>query len=390
MKIRIVGGGPAGLYFAILMKQAYADWDVVVHERGPRDATWGFGVVFSDRALEFLSADDPGMYDYLTPAMQTWNDLTIVHSGVRIPIGGNGFASIGRLRLLNLLHERALAHGVRIAFESDVTSLAQLGPADLVVAADGAFSWLRQAHEAAFGTRVQWGTNPFVWYGTTRPFDTLTLTFRTSEHGVFCAHHYRYAPDMSTFLVETDAATFERAGFDSMDEAATLRYCERVFAPDLDGHPLLSNRSHWRRFPAVWNTRWSTPLPDGGRLVLLGDALRTAHFSIGSGTRLAMEDALALGTAIAAHPGRLDDALAQFQAVREPPMKKLWDAANVSLRWYETMGDLMALDPYEFAYRYMTRSGRVDHANLKRRDPVLAAAYEKLHPEIDFGAGAGR
>jgi 2-polyprenyl-6-methoxyphenol hydroxylase-like FAD-dependent oxidoreductase len=194
--------------------------------------------------------------------------------------------------------------------------------------------------------------------------------------GVFCAHHYRYAGDRSTFLVEVDEATYQRAGFETMPEAASLRLCEQVFAPDLQGHPLLSNRSTWRRFPVIWNERFHD-----GRTVLVGDALRTVHFSIGSGTRLAMEDAIALAHALREVPS-IDDALAMFQRERLPPMKKIWDAANVSLRWYEGMGSMMAVDPHEFAYRYMTRSGRVDHAEMRRRDPQLAQAYERLHPEL--------
>lgn len=384
MRIRILGGGPAGLTFAILMKRRDPSHDIVVHERDPRDATWGFGVVFSDRALEFLRTGDPVIYERLLPNMESWPDLTIVHSDVRIPISGNGFASIGRLALLNLLRQQALSVGVRIEFGREIRTLDELRPADLIVAADGAFSFVRQENEQAFGTTIDWRPNRFIWYGTTKPFDSLTLTFRTDSNGVFCAHHYRYAPDMSTFLVEVDQETFERADFARMREADTIRYCEKVFAKDLDGHPILSNRSHWRQFPAIWNARWHL-----GNVVLLGDALRTAHFSIGSGTRLAMEDAIALARAFD-EQGDVRDraavewALDRFQALRLPPMKKIWDAANVSLRWYEKMGEMMSLDPWEFAYRYMTRSGRVDHAALRQRDPALAAAYERLHPEKSF------
>jgi 2-polyprenyl-6-methoxyphenol hydroxylase-like FAD-dependent oxidoreductase len=348
---------------------------VRVVERGPRDATWGFGVVFSDRALDFLRVDAPELYELLTPQMQSWRDLTIVHSDVHIPISGNGFASIGRLKLLNLLHQQAEALGVALEFGWQVADVAELGPADLLVAADGAFSVSRDARAADFGTRIDWRHNRFVWYGTSKPFDTLTLTFRSHATGVYCAHHYRYAPDMSTFLVEVDEATFARAGLQTTSEADSLRLCEEVFAPDLDGHRLQSNRSTWRRFPAVWNERWRA-----GNVVLIGDALRTAHFSIGSGTRLAMEDAIALARALQVEP-HIDDALQRYQTERLPPMKKIWDAANVSLQWYERMGEMMDLDPYEFAYRYMTRSGRVDHAEVRRRDPQLAAAYERLHPQ---------
>lgn len=378
MKIRILGGGPAGLTFAALMKRLDPSHDIVVHERGPRDATWGFGVVFSDRALEFLRADDEALFQLLTPHMETWQNLTIVHGDTRIPIAGNGFASIGRLQMLQLLYAHAEALGVRLAFDSEVTSLAHpdLDGADLVVAANGAFSWVRAEHEAEFGTTVDWRPNRFIWYGTTQPFDSLSLTFRRTPHGVFCAHHYRYAPRMSTFLVEVTDETWRRAGFETMSPADTIALCEQVFAPDLGGEPILSNNSYWRQFPAVWNERWST-----GNVVLMGDALRTAHFSIGSGTRLAMEDAIALYKAFQQHAA-VPEALARYQALRQPPMKKIWDAANVSLRWYEQMDRLIELDPVDFAYSYMTRTGRVSHAELRRRDPGLAAAYERLHPEV--------
>ena len=375
MHVEILGGGPAGLTLGILLKNHDPAHRVRVVERGPRGATWGFGVVFSDRALDFLKADAPALHDLLTPQMQSWRDLTIVHSDVRIPIGGNGFASIGRLQLLNLLQGEAQRAGVELEFDRPLPDVNELGEADLRVAADGAFSTSRDARAQAFGTQVDWRHNRFVWYGSTMPFDTLTLTFRRHALGTFCAHHYRYAPDRSTFLVEVDEATYQRAGFETMPEADSLRLCEQVFAPDLRGHPLLSNRSTWRRFPVIRNTRFFS-----GRTVLIGDALRTVHFSIGSGTRLAMEDAIALAKALRAEAD-VERALERFQAEREPPMKKIWDAANVSLRWYERMGDMMDLDPREFAYGYMTRSGRVDHAEMRRRDPTLAAAYERLHPE---------
>ena len=375
MHVEILGGGPAGLTLGILLKNHDPAHRVRVVERGPRGATWGFGVVFSDRALDFLKADAPALHDLLTPQMQSWRDLTIVHSDVRIPIGGNGFASIGRLQLLNLLQGQAQRAGVELEFDRPLADVDELGEADLRVAADGAFSTSRDARAQAFGTQVDWRHNRFVWYGSTMPFDTLTLTFRRHALGTFCAHHYRYAPDRSTFLVEVDEATYQRAGFETMPEADSLRLCEQVFAPDLRGHPLLSNRSTWRRFPVIRNTRFFS-----GRTVLIGDALRTVHFSIGSGTRLAMEDAIALAKALRAEAD-VERALERFQAEREPPMKKIWDAANVSLRWYERMGDMMGLDPREFAYGYMTRSGRVDQAEMRRRDPTLAAAYERLHPE---------
>ena len=382
MKIRILGAGPAGLAFAALMKRHDPTHDIVVFERSPRNATWGFGVVFSDRALEFLRADDEALCQLLTPHLEVWPHITIVHGHTRVPMAGNGFAAIGRLEMLTLMHRHVESLGVPIRFDTDIASLDQMqaspGEADLVVAADGAFSRVRSEREAAFGTTIDWRPNKFIWYGTTKAFDSLTLTFRPTEWGVFCAHHYRYAPDRSTFLVELQADTWARAGCETMSPDDTIALCERVFADDLEGHPILSNHSHWRNFPAIWNAQWSV-----GRIVLLGDALRTAHFSIGSGTRLAMEDSVALFKAMRDHGDDVDAALAQFQQQRMPPMKKIWDAANVSLRWYERMDELVATrSPVEFAYDYLTRTGRVDHAEVRRRDPALARAYEALHPDI--------
>jgi 2-polyprenyl-6-methoxyphenol hydroxylase-like FAD-dependent oxidoreductase len=306
--------------------------------------------------------------------METWSDLAVVHRGERVAIAGNGFAAIGRLELLTLLYQRAEQLGVRLLFEQVVDDLSSLADADLIVAADGAFSHIRQSREAELGTTTDWRPNRFIWYGTSRRFDTLTLTFRDTPEGVFCAHHYRYSPTMSTFLVEVEDATWHRAGFETMSPEATRHRIEQVFATDLGGHPVLSNHSHWRQFPAIWNERWHT-----GNIVLLGDALRTAHFSIGSGTRMAMEDAMALHKALIGS-NDLPSALATFQQERRPVMKKIWDAANVSLRWYEHMGELMALDPLDFAYAYMRRTGRVSHAAIRRMDPRLAAAWEAAHP----------
>lgn len=378
MKIRIVGAGPAGLYFAALMKRHDPSHDIEIFDRGPRDATWGFGVVFSDRALEFLRADDEELYQLLNPHLESWPDITIVHNDTRIPIAGNGFASIGRLELLTRLYAHVEELGVKINFDSEITKLEEIGPADLIVGANGAFSSIRAGHEDQFGTTTQWRPNKFIWYGTTKAFNSLTLTFRETPAGVFCAHHYRYRPDMSTFLVEVEPATWQRAGFEGMSPEDTIRYCERVFAKDLEGHPILSNNSYWRNFPQIWNERWSF-----GNVVLLGDALRTAHFSIGSGTRLAMEDSVALFKAFRQCGTDVQSALALFQQTRLPPMKKIWDAANVSLAWYEQMDHLVStLSPVEFAYSYITRTGRVDHAQVKLFDPKLAHAYELLHPEV--------
>jgi 2-polyprenyl-6-methoxyphenol hydroxylase-like FAD-dependent oxidoreductase len=360
------------------MKRDDPSHDIEIFERNPRDATWGFGVVFSDRALEFLKADDQTLYDYLTPHLEKWPEITVVHNDTPIPIAGNGFSSIGRLELLTLLYEYVEKLDIKIHFDTDVTSLEQLGKADLLVGANGAFSWVREENQEKFGTTVDWRPNRFIWYGTTKAFNSLTLTFRETDAGVFCAHHYRYQPDRSTFLVEVEYATWKRAGFENMSPEDTIKYCEKVFANDLEGHPIITNNSAWRQFPAIWNERWSFD-----NVVLLGDALRTAHFSIGSGTRLAMEDSVALFKALKTYKNDVKSALQYFQELRVPPMKKIWDAANISIRWYEEMDKLVGdLTPVEFAYSYMTRTGRVSHEEVRKRDPKLALAYEHLHPEV--------
>lgn len=297
---------------------------------------------------------------------------------VRI-IAGNGFAAIGRLELLSQLYAQAESLGVSIEFDSELSSLddaARLGGADLVVAANGALSWVRNENEDKFGTETDLRSNRFIWYGTSKVFDSLSLTFRETGHGVFCAHHYRYSPRMSTFLVEVTDATWRRAGFADMSEEETIRHCEHVFAKDLDGQPILSNKSFWRQFPMISNRQWSF-----GNVVLMGDALRTAHFSIGSGTRLAMEDAIALWEALR-DAGSLAAALVLYRERRLPPMQKILDAANVSIRWYEEMDELMALPAVDFAYSYMTRTGRVSHAEVRRRDPALAAACESNDADL--------
>ena len=378
MKIRIIGGGPAGLYFAALMKRDVPSHDIVVYERSRRDATWGFGVVFSDRALDFLRADDEDLYRYLSPHMETWPNLTIAHNDAKISVAGNGFAALGRLQMLSLLYAYVEKLGVRIEFQTEITSPEQVEDADLVVGANGALSWIRTENEAKFGSSCDWRPNKFIWYGSSKVFDSLSLTFRATDVGVFCAHHYRYSPTMSTFLVEVTENTWNKAGFASMSAEDTIARCEKVFAKDLGGHPIISNNSYWRNFPAIWNQNWSF-----ANVVLLGDALRTAHFSIGSGTRLAMEDAVALFKAFRETGSDVKAALARFQELRLPPMRKIWDAANVSLRWYENMDQLVnTLNPVELAYSYMTRTGRVSHAEVKRRDPALAEAFAELHPEI--------
>jgi 2-polyprenyl-6-methoxyphenol hydroxylase-like FAD-dependent oxidoreductase len=359
VKILVAGAGPAGLYFSYLAKRAHPAWQIRVVEQNRADSTFGFGVVFSDRALEFLRGDDPATYDLITPRMEAWSDITIVHRAMPVVIDGIGFAAIGRLKLLQLLQQQAASVGVVPEYQT-VVSAAPEGY-DLIVAADGVNSAARLWRN--FGTSIARLENKFAWYGTTKAFDTLTQTFVQNEHGTFNAHHYRHSPEMSTFVVECDPMTWDRAAFAAMDEQQTLAYCENVFAAILGGHRLISNKSVWRNFPNLRNKKWSV-----GNLVLIGDALRTAHFSIGSGTRLAMEDAIALNRALTG-ASSIEKALAAFEAARRPVVEKLVAAADASGAWYERFPEHMKLGPREFAWSYIQRSGRIDPARLRKIAP---------------------
>ena len=371
MRIAVLGSGPAGLYFSTLWKQRHPADTVATFEQNPAGATWGFGVVFSDRALDFLRGDDPATYDLITPRMETWQGITLFHPDGTVAIDGIGFSAIGRLELLLLLQDRARETGVEMHFDRPVASLDGLQDADLIVGADGLNSVVRRAHEGDFAMSLSYLANKFAWYGTTKVFETLSHTFVATKDGPFNAHHYRYAPGMSTFLVETDRDTWLRAGFATLDEAASRAKLESIFAGALDGRPLISNRSAWRNFPLLWNDRWSHL-----NRVLVGDALHTAHFSIGSGTRLAMEDAIALMRALEDHPGDLRAGLEAYEAARRPVVAKLVRAAGESAAWYEDFGTHMKLAPLDFAYSYITRSGRIDNDRLRAVAPAFMARYE--------------
>jgi len=372
MRIAILGAGPAGLYLAYLIKRRRLDTNVTIIEQNQADATFGFGVVFSERALEFLREDDEATHSAITPHVESWHDIAIVHRGERVVIDGVGFAAIGRLKLLQLLQARARSVGVELIYGRVVKNLDELGDADLVVGADGVNSIVRRSYEKQFGADVHLLTNRFAWFGTTKRFDTLTQTFAETELGFFNAHHYRYTRDLSTFIVEVDQATFVRAGFAQLDEAEIRTLCERVFAGVLDGRPLISNNSIWRQFPIVHNRHWWV-----GKCVLIGDALHTAHFSIGSGTRLAMEDAIALDRALAARPDNVAIALDAYETARRPVLEKLVSGANRSAIWYEQFPDHMQLAPFDFAMSYVTRSGRIEIDQLRKLSPRFVEQFER-------------
>jgi 2-polyprenyl-6-methoxyphenol hydroxylase-like FAD-dependent oxidoreductase len=373
MRIAVIGAGPAGLYFAYLWKRRHPAAQIEVFEQNPRGATWGFGVVFSDRALEFLRADDPQTEAVIAARMERWQDMVLIHKGKEVRIDGVGFSAIGRLEFLLTLLERARSVGVEPRYDHIVKSLDRLADFDLIVAADGVNSLVRRSFAGDFQTSLSQQNNKFIWYGTTQRFETLTQTFVENELGTFNAHHYRYSPTMSTFIVECDRETWLRAAFAEKGADETKALCEQIFADTLGGHALISNRSAWRNFPWIWNERWSVR-----NMVLLGDALRTAHFSIGSGTRLAMEDAIALAKALDAEPGRITDGLARYEATRRPIVEKLVAAASASAAWYERFPEHMRLEPLAFAFSYITRSGRVDPARLRQTSPKLMAQYDAM------------
>ncbi len=369
MRIAVIGGGPGGLYFAYLWKRRHPEAQVDLFEQNAAGATFGFGVVFSDQALEFLRTDDPSTVNAIAPRMERWSNITLNLRGESVEIDGVGFSSIGRLELLAILQARARAVGVVPHYQTPVQSVDQLTGYDLIVAADGLNSLTRRFSEGDFGFSIAYSSNKFSWYGTTKTFATLSQTFVETDRGTFNAHHYRYSPDMSTFLVECDRATWQAYGFAEKTIEESRAICEGVFADALDGHALISNKSIWRNFPWVWNEHWSYR-----NVVLIGDALHSAHFSIGSGTRLAIEDATALVKALESEEW-IDDALVRYEANRKPIVKKLVTAAKTSASWYENFPEHMKLDLMDFAYSYITRSGRIDDARLAAMSPKFMARY---------------
>ena len=370
MKINVMGGGPAGLYFAILMKKADASHQIRIYERNGPDDTFGWGVVFSGKTLANLRAADEESHAEITKQFAAWDNVDVVHRDTKVSIHGNSFSGIARLQLLKILHRRAEQLGVEIEFRSEVHDVEALrNDCDLLLGADGVNSTVRVRYADQFQPELNVRANRYIWYGTNQLFHGLTLTFRENEAGVFAAHSYKFNATTSTFIVECDQQTWANARFEGMSDAETREYLGHVFASDLQGHTLLSNNSKWINFLLVKNRNWFFE-----NVVLLGDALHTAHFSIGSGTKLAMEDAIALAESFQQNASVAEE-LSNFATTRRPVIQDYQAAAFESMVWFENAREYMHLTPMELAYTLMTRSGRVSYEALKRRDPKFAADY---------------
>jgi anthraniloyl-CoA monooxygenase len=362
MKVTIVGAGPSGLYLAILLKKADARHEITVLERNAPDATFGWGVVFSEETLGSLRDADYKTYVEITDSFARWSTVDIRYRDKVLRSGGNNFSAIKRTHLLDILQRRCRELDVDLRFGEEVAD--PPAGADLLVAADGANSLLRKANADRFGTKVAPQGCTYVWFGTDLVLDAFTFIFRETEHGLFQVHAYPFDEHASTFIVECPEPVWRRAGLDTMSAEDSLAFCEALFAEDLDGHRLLSNRSVWLSFPLVRNTSWHH-----GNTVLIGDAAHTAHFSIGSGTKLAMEDAIALANAFVRHPDSLEAALIDYELERQPIVDRFQQAAGDSAAYFGRTGSYTRLEPIQFAANLLTRSGRITHTNLLQRDP---------------------
>ncbi len=383
MKILVVGGGPAGLYFSILAKKANPDWDITVIERNRADATFGWGVVFSDKTMKGFLDADAQTHAAITFAFRHWDDIDVFFKGTKLTSGGHGFCGISRIKLLKILQERARVLEVKLVFEMEIGEPEDYAEnCDLLVAADGVFSATRRKYEDVFKPNLQVRHNRFVWLGSQRKLDAFTFDFRETEWGWFNLHAYRFEKEWSTFIIETPEETWLKAGIDKMDAEQSIALCEDLFSERLDGNPLISNARHlrgsaiWLKFHRILCEKWFHK-----NIVLIGDAAHTAHFGIGSGTKLAMEDAIALSRVLTRSEGDIQGALALYQEEREVEALKLQSAARNRMEWFEQVDRYVRLEPVQFAYNLLTGSQRIGHENLKVRDPQYVEGVERWFAE---------
>ena len=369
MKVSVIGGGPGGLYFALLAKKAWPRWDITVYERNRPDDTFGFGVVFSDQTLDTFKAYDLVTYERIRRRFAYWGDVDVVYKGRTLRSGGNGFCGCSRVALLNILQDRGRELGEHLKFQREVADLDELAGAELVVVADGINSRIREKYREHFQPSVDLRPNKFTWLGSTRPLDAFKYFFREAPEGVLLAHCYQYEPQRSTWVIEMSEQTWRNFGFDRKDEPQMISTLEGVFSEELDGHPLIANRSLWRNFPNITNKTW---VREEGKMsaVLVGDAKATAHFSIGSGTKLAMEDAIALFESFRKE-GDVARALKHYDTARREEVEKTQHAANVSLAWFEHMKRYFRMEAPQFAFGVMSRSKQITWENLELRDPAF-------------------
>ncbi|OGS81438.1 MAG: salicylyl-CoA 5-hydroxylase [Flavobacteria bacterium RIFCSPLOWO2_12_FULL_31_7] len=363
MKIAVIGGGPGGLYFSILTKKAMPHCQIDVYERNKPEDSFGFGVVFSDETLgEFLKRDMQS-YELIRSEFAYWDDIIIARDGEEVSIAGNGFCGCSRKTLLKLLHQRCREEGVNLHFESEIPDESEFADCDIILASDGIGSGIRTKYEKEFGTKIVMKQNRFVWLGSTKPLDAFTYFFRNTEHGLIVAHSYQYQEGMSTWIFECSDETWQKFNFEVTNEEDTIAKISKIFAVELDGHPLISNKSHWRQFPHVTNENWCHK-----NIVLLGDAKATAHYSIGSGTKLAMDSAIGLSDAVIANPTDVQAAFQQYDKSRRNTVEMIQYAALVSLDWFENMNRHNQHPFYQFAFGCMTRAKKVTFENLRLRD----------------------
>jgi anthraniloyl-CoA monooxygenase len=379
MKITVIGGGPGGMYFSILLKKAIPDCQIDIYERNKSDDSFGFGVVFSDETLSEFLTRDPKSYDLIRSEFAYWDALDVARDGEIVRISGNGFCGCSRKTLLQLLQQRCIEEGVNLHFEQNVDDLNKYKDSDVIVACDGIGSQIRTKYSKEFGTKIELKKNRFVWLGSTKPLDAFTYFFRNTPFGMIVAHSYQYEKGMSTWIFECSDATWNNAGFEVENEQDTITKIAELFKEELDGHPLISNKSHWRKFPAITNDKWHF-----GNIVLLGDAKATAHYSIGSGTKLAMECAIGLADALIEFPNDIPQAFDKYEKSRRNRVEMIQYAANVSLDWFENMDLNAKHDFQQFAFGCMTRSKKVTFENLALRD---ASFPEKVLAEFNLKLG---